>query len=86
MAYLVHDVLERIWAINGEANKYDVCLGVRERAQPVVLFLPSSIPESQLDHLACWWMRGVSDVVLEDGRNIFLRHVSTASRPSESLA
>jgi hypothetical protein len=71
-AYLVHDILERVWAINSEAHKDDVGLGVGERSQSVVLLLSGSVPECKLDHLACWGMGCVGDVVLEDGGYIFL--------------
>ncbi len=75
-AYLVHNVLKRIGAINGKTNKNNVGFGVGERAQPVVLFLPGRIPESKLDHLACGWMWSVGDVILKDGRHVFLDGIS----------
>lgn len=72
MTYLVHDILERVGAVNGEADKDDVGLGIREWSQTVVFFLSSSIPESKLDHLTCGRMGRVGDVVLEDGGDVFL--------------
>jgi hypothetical protein len=72
-SYLVHDILERVWTINGEANEDDVGLGVGERPQSVVLLLSGSVPESKLDHLACRRVWCVGDVVLKDGGYIFLR-------------
>ena len=78
-AYLVHDVLERVGAVNGETDENDVGLGVGERSQAVVLFLSGRVPERELDHLACGRMRGVCDVVLEDGGHVFLRGISISS-------
>lgn len=46
------DVVERWRADNGEANQEHICLGVRERSKTVIIFLSSSIPESQADRLA----------------------------------
>jgi hypothetical protein len=71
--YLVHDVFQRVGAVDSETNKDDVGLWVRQRSQSVVLFLPSGIPQSELDHLARWQMRCLGDVVLKYGRHIFLR-------------
>jgi hypothetical protein len=73
MAYLVHDVFERVGAVNSETNKDDVGFGVGQRSQSVVFFLTSSVPQSELDHLACGQMRGLGDVVFKDGRHVFLR-------------
>jgi len=44
--YLVHDILERVRAVNGEADEYDVGLGVGEGPQAVVLLLAGRVPES----------------------------------------
>jgi hypothetical protein len=71
-AYLVHDILQRVRAVDGKANKDDVGLGVGERPQSVVFLLSSGIPEGKLDHLACGWMRSVCDIVLKHSRYIFL--------------
>ena len=70
---LVHDVLERVRAVDGEADKDEVRLGVRERPQPVVLLLPGRVPERELHRLAGGRVCRVGDVVLEDGGNVFLR-------------
>ena len=72
MAYLVHDVLEGIWAVNGEADEEEVGFWVGEWAETIVFFLSSSVPESELDGLARCWMNCVGDVVLKHSRNIFL--------------
>lgn len=72
-AHLVHDVFERVGAVDGETNKDDVSFGIGERAQAVVFLLPSGVPQSQLDHLAGGQMRGLGDVVLEDGGHVFLQ-------------
>lgn len=75
-AYLVHDILERVGAVDGEADEDDVGLGVGEGPQPVVLLLAGSVPESKLDHLARGRVGGVGDVVLKDGGHIFLAGIS----------
>ena len=75
-ACLVHDVFERVGAVDSETNKDDVGFGVRKRSQAVVFFLSSSIPQRQFDHLARWQMRGLGDVVLEYGRYVFLQQLA----------
>lgn len=72
LAYLVHNVLQRRRAINRKTNKQQVGLGVGERAQTIVLFLTSSIPESQLDRLSRSPMNCLCDIVFENGGNVFL--------------
>lgn len=90
-SYLVHDVLERVGAVDSETYEDDVRLGVRERPQPVVLFLSGGIPESQLDHLSRGGVWRVGDVVLEDSGHIFLlvismlRWIHLAARTSGKL-
>lgn len=76
LAYLVHDVFERIGAVDGEADEDDVGLWVGQWPQSVVLLLSSRVPERQLDHLACGWVRSVGDVILKHGGHIFLACVS----------
>ena len=91
VSYLVHDILERVGAVNGEAHKDDVRLRVRKWPQTVVLFLSGSVPEGKLDHLPCRRVGCVGDVVLEDGGHIFLviisrmRLWSSAARTSGKL-
>lgn len=75
-AYFIHDVLQRVRAVDGEAHEDDVCLGVREWTQPVVFLLAGRVPQGELDHLASRRVRRVRDVVLEDGGNVFLEAVS----------
>ena len=50
-AYLIHDIFERVRAVDGEADEEQVGLRVREWSQSVVLFLAGSIPEGKLDGL-----------------------------------
>ena len=33
------------WRINGEAHEDDICVWVRKRAQSVIVFLPSCVPQ-----------------------------------------
>lgn len=74
--YLVHYVLEGVWAVDGEADEEEVGLGVGERTQTVVFFLPCGIPESELNCLAGLLVDGVCDVIFKDGGNVFLLQVS----------
>ena len=71
--YLLHDVLERVGAVDGEADEEQVGLGVGERPQPVILFLPGGVPQCELDGLATGLMRLGSNVVLENCGHIFLQ-------------
>lgn len=71
-AYLIHDIVQRVGAVDGEANKDEIGFGVRQRTEAVVLFLAGGIPQGELYGLAGGRVRRVGDVVLEYGRNIFL--------------
>lgn len=51
-AYLVHYVLQGVGAVDGEADEEEVGLGVGERTETVVFFLPRRIPKSELNSLA----------------------------------
>ncbi len=82
--YLVHNVLERVRAVDGEADEEEVRFGVGEGPQPVVFFLAGCVPEGELDHLAGGGMGGVRDVVLEDSRYVFLKEVSVRSHDEMS--
>jgi hypothetical protein len=79
--HLVHNVFQRVGAVNGKADEEDVGFGVRERPQSIVLLLSGGIPEGKLDHLACGRVRCVCNVVLEDGGYVFLRTVSLQLYP-----
>jgi hypothetical protein len=71
LAYLGADVLERSRGDDREANKEDVRLRVREGAEPVVIFLPGSIPETQVDGLPV--DHDIRRVVVEHGGNVLAR-------------
>lgn len=70
--YLVHHILQRSRTVDGKAHKQEICLRIGERAQSVVLFLASSIPEGQLDGFPGWAVDGLRDVVFEHGWDVFL--------------
>ena len=70
MTYLLLHVVERLRRVDSEANQDDVRVRVRERAETVIILLPSRIPESELDMLAV--DLDIGDVVLEDGGDIDL--------------
>jgi hypothetical protein len=69
-SYLLLDVVERIGRIDGKANQNNVRVGVRERAETVVILLASGIPEGELDVLAV--NLDIGDVVLENGGDVDL--------------
>lgn len=71
-AYLVHDVLQGIRAVDGEADEDEIRLGVGEWPQSVILFLTGSIPKGELDDLAAGRVDWVGDVVFEYRGNVFL--------------
>lgn len=68
---LLLDVVERVGRVDGETNQDDMRVGVGERAQSVVIFLTSGIPEGELDVLAI--DLNIGDVVLENGGDVDLR-------------
>lgn len=82
--YLLLDVVERVWRVDGEADEDDVRIRVGERSQSVVILLTGSIPKSQLYMLSV--DLDVRDIVLEDRWHVDLgacqlaRHQET-SRP-----
>ena len=69
-AYLLLDVVEGIGGVNSEADEDDVRVGVRQRAQTVVILLAGGIPEGELDVLAV--DLDIGDVVLKDGGDVDL--------------
>lgn len=72
LSYLVHDVLERVGTVDGEADEEEVGFWVREWAQSVVFFLSGCVPEGELDRLAGCVVAGLGDVVFEHGGHVFL--------------
>jgi hypothetical protein len=70
VSYLLLDVVKRIGRVDGEANQNNVRVGVGERAETVVIFLASGIPEGELDVLAV--NLDVGDVVFENGGDVDL--------------
>lgn len=72
-AYLVHDVFQRVRAVDGEAYEEKIGLRVGQWSQSIILFLTSSVPEGELDCLASSSVWDLSDVVLEHGWYVFLQ-------------
>ena len=68
--HLLLDVVERVWRVDGETDQDDMRVGVGERAESVVIFLASGIPEGEFDVLAV--NLDIGDIVLEDGRDVDL--------------
>jgi hypothetical protein len=69
--YLLLYVVERVGRVDGKADQDNVGVGVGERAETVVIFLTSGIPEGELDVLAI--NLDIGDVVLEDSGDVDLR-------------
>lgn len=70
MRYLFLYVVKRIGRVDSEADQDDMRVGVGKRAETVVIFLASSIPEGEFDVLAI--DLDVGDVVFENGGDIDL--------------
>lgn len=66
LSYLCFDVVKRRGADNGEADEEHVRLGVRERAQSVVVLLAGRVPQPQAYGLAV--DHDICRVVVEAGR------------------
>lgn len=69
---LIHDIVQRVGAIDGEANEDEVGFRVRQGTEAIVFFLAGGIPQGELYRLAGGRVRRVGDVVFEYCRNIFL--------------
>jgi len=67
---LLLDVLKGIRGVDRETNKDDVGIRVRERAETIVVFLTSSIPQREFNVFTIDLYIG--DVVLENSRDINL--------------
>ena len=84
LAYLIHNIFERIWAINCEADEDEIGFGIRQWPQTIILFLSRRVPERKLQCLPVRAMFFVTDVVLEHGRYVFLPQIS-AYTPAASF-
>ena len=69
--HLLGDVLQRVGAVDGEADEEDVRVGVGERAEAVVVLLSSGIPQRQLNGLAV--NLNVRNIVLKHGGHVHLQ-------------
>jgi hypothetical protein len=69
-SYLLLHVVERVGRVDSEANQDNMRIGVRERAETVVIFLASGIPEGELNVFAIDF--DVGNVVLEDSGDVDL--------------
>jgi len=68
---LALDVLERRGGDDREADQEDVSLGIGQRSQSVIIFLSSSIPQSQVDWLSI--DHDVGRIVIENCGDILVR-------------
>jgi hypothetical protein len=66
--YLVLDVVQGIWGVDGEAYQNDMRFRVCQRPQALVVLLASCIPESELDRLTIH--SAIGYVVLKYGRDL----------------
>ena len=74
--YLVHDIFQRVWAVDGEADEEEIGFGVREGPQAVIFFLASCVPQSEFDSTSSRGVCCLCDVIFEDRWHIFLRCIS----------
>ncbi|CAK5266353.1 unnamed protein product [Mycena citricolor] len=65
---LLGDVVQRVAIVEREADQDDIGVGVRQGPEAVVVFLPRSVPERELDRLPI--DGDVRNVILEDRRNV----------------
>lgn len=65
------DIVEGVGRVDREANEDNVCFAVCKRAQTLVIFLASGIPQGQLNGLAVY--SAVGDVVFKNCWDIPLR-------------
>jgi len=65
------NVFERSGRDDRETDKEDVCLGIGERSKSIVIFLPSSIPETKIDGFVV--DHDVRRVVVEYCGDVFAR-------------
>ena len=67
-SYLVLNIRQTCRKVHGEDDENDVALWIAKRSQPVVFFLPGSVPERELDRLAIELDEG--HIVLEHRRHV----------------
>ena len=70
IVYLLLDVVEGIWRVDGKADQDNMRIWVRQWAKTVVILLAGRIPKRQLDVLSV--NLDVGDVVLENGWDVDL--------------
>ena len=70
-------VVQRIWHVDGEGDQDDVCFGVCERSESLVVFLTGGIPKSELHGFAV--DAAIRHVVFEDGGDVMLDEARTKS-------
>jgi hypothetical protein len=61
--YLGQDIVKGRWVHDGEADKEDIGLRVRQRAETVVIFLSSSVPQVQPDARVVFGHDGRREIV-----------------------
>lgn len=57
------DIVQRVGPVDPKTNHYNMCVGVRQRPQPIIVIHPRSIPKSELDMLPV--DLNIRDVVFE---------------------
>lgn len=79
---LFRDVFQAVGAVNGETHEDDVGVRVGQRPKAVIVFLAGCVPKCQLHLLAIHLY--VSDIVLEDSRDINFRKLVLAEHNEET--
>jgi hypothetical protein len=73
-SYLVHNVFERVGAVNSKAHEEKIGLWIAEWSESVIFFLASGIPQRKFDWFAGLWVRRDSNVIFKDSWNVFLEN------------
>ena len=69
-AYFLLHVVEGVWRVDGKAYEDDVRIRVTQRAETIIIFLTSGIPQSQLDVLAV--DLDIGNIILKHRRDVYL--------------
>jgi len=71
---LLLNVVQRVGGVDGEADQDDMGVGIAERAETVIVFLSSRIPQGKLDVLPI--DLDIGHIILEHSGNVNLRESS----------
>ena len=71
----VHNVFQRVGAIDGEANEDEVGFGIGEGTEAVVFLLASGVPKGKLDGFVGRRVMFLGNVIFKNGGNVALLRV-----------